>query len=120
MTKICECRTFVATFTAALLTIVLGCGRTQSSETRTGNLSAMAVLQWKLPDTLHEISGLAALPDGRLFAHDDEHGVIYEIDPAEGELKKSFALGDPPLRGDFEGIAIADRDFYLMTSDGIL
>ncbi|MGH6952067.1 MAG: SdiA-regulated domain-containing protein, partial [Vitreimonas sp.] len=77
--------------------------------------------QWRLPDRLREISGLAVSADGRLFGHDDEQGVIYEINAAQGRLVKAFALGDPPLAGDFEGLAIApDGTFWLTTSRGEL
>jgi uncharacterized protein YjiK len=77
--------------------------------------------QWRLPKRLREISGLALTPDGRVMAHDDETAVIYQIDIDSGEVVKRFALGDPPVRGDFEGLAIsADGDFYLTTSKGRL
>ncbi|MBC7767625.1 MAG: SdiA-regulated domain-containing protein [Phycisphaerales bacterium] len=76
--------------------------------------------QWRLPDQLREISGLAVSPDGRLFGHDDERAVIYEIDAREGALVKAFALGDVQ-RGDFEGLAITPSgDFWLTTSQGQL
>ena len=77
-------------------------------------------MQWKLPKRLKEISGLALSADERLFAHDDEQAVIYQIDWQHGTLVKAFALGDPPLRDDFEAIAIDGSDFYLITSNGIL
>ena len=32
---------------------------------------------WELPRRLTEISGLAAAPDGRVFTHEDEDGIIY-------------------------------------------
>ena len=74
----------------------------------------------RLPGRLREISGLAFTPDGRLFAHDDERAVLYEIDPANGELVKGFAMGDRIARDDFEGIEIADGRFYLVSSTGRL
>ena len=57
-----------------------------------------------------EISGLALTPDERLFAVTDERAVVYELDYSEGRVVKSFALGDPVVRGDFEGIAVLNRD----------
>lgn len=82
---------------------------------------AAPVQQWRLPAALREISGLAVAPDGRLFAHDDENAIIYEIDVAGGRIVKSFALGDPILRDDFEGLAIApDGAFWMTTSRGEL
>ena len=57
-------------------------------------------------------------PDDRVFAHNDEHATIYEIDYREGRLIKAFAMGERPVRGDFEGMTIVDERFYLVTSDG--
>jgi uncharacterized protein YjiK len=77
--------------------------------------------QWRLPRQLREVSGLAAGPDGRIFAHDDEAAIIYQVDVAAGRLIKNFALGDPIEAGDFEAMAIApDGTFYLITSRGLL
>lgn len=78
-------------------------------------------LQWRLPDRLREISGLAVSPDGRVFGHDDETAVIYELDVAGRAIVRAFALGDPVERGDFEGLAVTpDGDFWLTTSRGRL
>jgi uncharacterized protein YjiK len=76
--------------------------------------------QWKLPGRLREISGLALTSDERLFAITDEEAIVYELDYQAGKVVKSFALGKPIVRGDFEGIAILDDAFWLMTSDGSL
>ena len=76
--------------------------------------------RFDLPGRLEEISGLALTPDGRLFAHDDERGVVYEIDPAVGEVAKAFSLGDPPVPGDFEGIVVVGERFFMVTSHGLL
>jgi uncharacterized protein YjiK len=77
--------------------------------------------QWNLPRQLREISGLAVSPDGRVFAHDDETAILYEIDAVEGRLVKQFALGDPIETGDFEALAISpDGAFYMITARGLL
>jgi uncharacterized protein YjiK len=77
--------------------------------------------QWRLPKRLREISGLALTPDGRVMGHDDELAVIHQIDIDSGQVVKRFALGDPAVKGDFEGLAISgDGDFYLTTSTGRL
>jgi len=73
-----------------------------------------------LPNRLQEISGLAFSPDGQLFAHDDEVGIVYRIDPATGRPDHGFALGEKPVKGDFEGIAVAGSRFFLVTSRGLL
>ena len=75
---------------------------------------------WRLPPRLAEISGLATTADGRLFAHDDERAVIYELDYRAGELVKAWAMGESPVRGDFEGIAVVGDRVWLVNSDGWL
>ena len=82
------------------------------------DFSPGAGLRWELPWALEEISGLAVTPDGRLFAHDDERAVIYQIDPETGEVVKAFSVGYRGLPGDFEGIAVARGRFALVTSSG--
>lgn len=77
--------------------------------------------QWKLPASLREISGLAMNQDGRLFAVADEQALIYELDYSSGSLVNRFSLGGPPIKGDFEGIAIDGAGtFYVLTSVGRL
>ena len=76
--------------------------------------------EWRLPKRLKEISGLAMSDGNRLFAVDDEIAIVYEIDYDNGKLLKAFAFGEPALRGDFEGLALVEDRFYLLTSDGIL
>lgn len=76
--------------------------------------------RWELPDALREISGLAATPDGRVFAHGDERAVIFELDVRRERVTKTFAMGRHGVRGDFEGLAVAEGRFWLVTSDGIL
>ncbi len=83
-------------------------------------LDADSLQQWKLPKILKEISGLALTPDERLFAVNDEQAVIYELDYQEGRIKKTFALGRPVPRDDFEGIAYLDGVIYLVTSGGLI
>lgn len=81
-------------------------------------LSTDHSMQWRLPDKLNEISGLAMSGDQRLFAITDERAIIYELDYENGKLVKAFALGKPVERGDFEGITVIDQRIFLTTSDG--
>ncbi|MEX2495933.1 MAG: SdiA-regulated domain-containing protein [Woeseia sp.] len=83
-------------------------------------LSADNSQQWKLPDKLNEISGLAVTEDARLLAVTDEVAIVYELDYSGGRLVKAFALGDPVIRGDFEGIAYFDGRVWLVTSDAVI
>ncbi len=75
---------------------------------------------FQLPKKLRELSGLAMTADSRLFAHDDEQAKIHQIDYTSGKVIKSFSVGKKTLRGDFEGLAIANNIFYLVSSNGIL
>ncbi len=86
------------------------------------NLKAGSARQWKLPGRLQEISGLAMTPDNRLLAHNDEKGIIVEIDYQSGSIVKAFGLTDlsKPVADDFEGIAVADARIYLVSSSGRL
>lgn len=109
------------------LLVLAGCAQPAPSRAQPANavpgsvFAAAPDAQWRLPERLREISGLASLPDGRLFAHDDEQAVIYEIDVNAGGLVKAFALGAPPQTGDFEGLAISpDGAFWLTDSRGVV
>ena len=73
-----------------------------------------------LPRELHEISGLATSPDGRLFGHNDERGIVYQIDPESGDILKRFRIGALGMKEDFEGIAIVGKRFFLVSSSGDL
>ena len=81
--------------------------------------NATPVAMWIMPSELREISGLVLTPDGRILAHDDEVSKIYVIDPRRGILLKQFTLGTG-IRGDFESIAMAGNDIYLLASNGML
>jgi uncharacterized protein YjiK len=69
---------------------------------------------------LQEISGLALTSDGRLLVHDDELGQVWEVDYRRGVLVKRFAIGRGVVKGDFEGITIANGFVFLLTSKGKL
>jgi len=74
------------------------------------------VARWELPAMLAEISGLALTGDGRLLAHGDEAGDIYEIDYRTGLVAKRFSLGPDPVTDDFEAISVRDTVVTLFTS----
>ena len=75
------------------------------------------VAQWKLPDILKEISGLARTAQGRLLAHGDEKGRIFTLDEKTGQVLATWELQGVP-HDDFEGIAVSGKTVYLMTSAG--
>lgn len=73
----------------------------------------------KLPKSLREISGLTT-HEGLLLAVGDERARVYAIDFDAPEVDKLLDFGDPPRRGDFEGITTLDGILYVTTSDGLL
>ena len=74
----------------------------------------------KLTGKLSEISGLVSTPDGKVFGHNDEKGIVYQINYKTGEIIKEFYLTRWAPEKDFEGIAYANKKFYMITSDGVL
>ena len=73
-----------------------------------------------LPKILHEISGIAFTKDNRLFAEEDNHGEVYQVDVNSGNIIKIFSLGKNIIKEDFEDLAIVGDKFYLVTSDGYI
>jgi uncharacterized protein YjiK len=76
--------------------------------------------QYILSTKLNEVSGLTNSKDGKLFAINDEMGVIYKLDPKDGSIIKRFFLGRWTAEADFEGIATSNNYIYTITSDGVL
>ncbi len=108
----------------AFLSLITACSLASDSTSGKGlgrfALDAESLQQWKLPKKLKEISGLALTPDDRLFAVGDEEAIVYELDYQQGKIVKAFALGNPTVRADFEGIAYLGDKLYLVTSEGRL
>jgi hypothetical protein len=75
--------------------------------------------RFALPGRLDEVSGLA-VSGGLLYAHDDERGIVYRVDPATGSVDGGFGVGAPPRRADFEGITRAGDRWFLVTSRAYL
>ena len=73
-----------------------------------------------LDKSLREISGIAFTADGRLLAHGDEHGLVWQLDPGSGKVLKRFGLGRAGhvLKGDFEDIQVVNGRVFLVTSGG--
>ncbi|WP_169304721.1 SdiA-regulated domain-containing protein [Chloroherpeton thalassium] len=75
---------------------------------------------------LREISGLCLTSSGKLFCHHDELGEVFQLDSQTGKILKSFFVsyrglfGREAVKADFEGIAYARNQFYLISSDGLL
>lgn len=91
-----------------------------SSELTKYDLSNPSPENIKLVPALKEISGLTITPEGKLFAQQDESGIIYQIDKSNGNIIKTFSLGDPPVKADFEDIDYTDGKFFMLTNNGTL
>jgi hypothetical protein len=85
-----------------------------------GARHAEPLARWVMPLVLSEISGLALTSDGRLLAHGDEVGRVFEIDYRRGVILKRFTLGNPTVHDDFEAIAVAGQRLFLLASNGRL
>jgi uncharacterized protein YjiK len=78
------------------------------------------IARWVLPRDLREISGLALTTNGRMLMHGDEDGEVWEVDYRRGVLIKEFSLGDKRVKGDFEGITVANGLVFMLASNGKL
>ncbi len=98
-----------------LLFVVLLAGCAPPPEAKAGD-----VLRYVLPRELVEISGLAATGPNTVLAVADEQALLFEIDVSNGTVVRRVPLGTPPLRGDFEGIALLGDVIHVITSRGEL
>ncbi|MDZ7360490.1 MAG: SdiA-regulated domain-containing protein [candidate division KSB1 bacterium] len=74
----------------------------------------------KLPNELSEASGLA-FSNERLLCHNDEQGIVYELDHRTGAVRRRFFVGKPLMyRGDLEGIAVKKDTIFMATSSGAI
>lgn len=78
--------------------------------------AAVTITQrWDMPEDLREISGIAALPEGRFACVQDELGKIYIFNTKTSQVEREISFGEP---GDYEDIAIAGSTAYVVRSDG--
>ncbi len=107
--------------TALLALLLAACSAPASNElSSAANPQPGASRAIDLPDRLREVSGLAVASATSVFAHDDEHARVSEIDLASGRALRSFAFGSADATGDFEGIAASGDRIHVITSDGQL
>jgi len=76
--------------------------------------------EYRLNKELKEISGLAVTNDGKLLAHNDEEGKIFQIDYQSGKVIKTFKIGNKKIKADFEGLAATNDALFMVTSSGDL
>ncbi len=72
---------------------------------------------FELDKDLREISGLAWWNNDTLVSIEDESATIYFLSATDGSIIKKTDFGD---KGDYEGIAVVEREMYILRSDGDL
>ena len=73
----------------------------------------------KLDLKIKEISGIVwDNQKDEFIAHNDEKGTIFYLDKNNGGIIREFQFS--PSKGDYEDIAIANNDVYVLRSDGML
>ena len=104
-----------------LLGLFSACGETRvvSFEIAGRQYDSAHVRHLALPKVLREVSGLAVDASGRLWAHNDERGVVYQIDYEAGRVLSRFDL-EGRVKEDFEGIAAMNDRLFLVTSRGVI
>jgi len=80
------------------------------------NLNSPEV-SFALPKELHEISGLTALPDGRLGAIQDEAGTLFILNGQTGSIEETYSFGKD---ADYEGIEYVEGRIFILQSNGRL
>lgn len=71
----------------------------------------------KLPNSLHEISGIAFYRKNELACVQDEKGNIYFYDIQKDKLRAKLPFGKDK---DYEGIAIVDDVLFVLCSNGVI
>jgi hypothetical protein len=86
------------------------------------DLAGAAAWQEELPRDLAEISGLAFAPDGRLFTHGDERGIVWRYDLENRRPAGRFGIGDNGrvIYADFEDITLVGERLFLVTAAGAI
>lgn len=84
------------------------------------DLSGSKNKSFTLDKRLKEISGLAVNGNSKIFAHNDEEGIVYVIDPSKEKIIKEISFSRKPVKQDFEGIALVKDTLFLITSSGTL
>ena len=100
-----------------LFSLLLACSESPSVGQITA-VDAPKLVQWYLPKSLREVSGLALVDDLEVLAIQDERAQVFRLNIQTGEVLGNFTLGDPAVKGDFEGLAIHKQQLYLLTSKG--
>lgn len=95
--------------------IYLSFDKKEGTNFRENSESLEIVEEWKLPEILDEISGIAVIDEDRIAAVQDENGIIFIYNLRSSEIEEQIEFGDD---GDYEGIALSGTTAYVLRSDG--
>ena len=98
------------------LIIMIGCkGKAAEHDIQAKDYTILQ--KWDLPEVLKEISGIAWIGNNRVACVQDEDGIlfIYNLKTSAIEHQIKFGRG-----GDYEGVAVVEKDAYVLRSDGII
>ena len=72
---------------------------------------------YKLPPSLHEISGITAVDASSVACIQDEHGLVFIYDLNRNSITLQIPFGS---NGDYEGIARVNKALYILRSDEVI
>ncbi len=77
--------------------------------------SVKVLTTWLLPDVLKEISGISRIDADHFACVQDERGTVYIYNIRTSSIDKEIAFAG---KGDYEGIAIAGQNMYILQANG--
>jgi uncharacterized protein YjiK len=80
-----------------------------------GELKMNVLHKWDVPAALKEISALTYLDSERFACIQDELGKIFIYNTSQKKIEKEIPFG---TSGDYEGLAIAGKNAYVLRADG--
>lgn len=106
----------VAALVVGAVVVFLGF-RHMLPQAKTNSASFDIVQRWELPSELREVSGIAWLDKDRIAAVQDEDGIIFIYDLEKKSIVKKIVFAGG---GDYEGLALAGQDAFVLRSDGVI
>lgn len=80
-----------------------------------GGADLIILEKWDVPKQLKEISALTFIDNDRFACIQDEKGKIFIYNTKTNEIEKEIPFGDD---GDYEGLALAGQDAFVLRADG--
>lgn len=80
-----------------------------------GERSVKVLTTWLLPDALKEISGISRIDADHFACVQDELGKVFIYNIRTSAIEKEIAFAG---KGDYEGIAIAGQNMYILQANG--